>query len=105
MFAVNLRARISSQESSLQKHSVDPQVLIHDSDAAQCIKVITVLSVPSYLARNFPRALDKLFTLPALPLQVLSSIAQKTFLFKHLMPHLCLEVFKARLGRTMRNLI
>lgn len=105
MIAVNFRARISSQESSLLKHSVDTQAIIRDPDAAQCIKVIMVLSIPSYLARNFLRSLGKVFTLPVLPLWVLSCIAQRTYLFKHLMPHACLEVFKARLDRTPGNLI
>lgn len=78
MFAVNLGVRISSQRSSLLNHSVDPQALIHDPGAAQCINVIINLSIPSYLARNFPRSLDKLFTLPVLPSQMLSSIAQRS---------------------------
>ena len=43
MSAVDLRARVPSQGPSLLKLSAHPHALIHDPDAAQCMKVIIVL--------------------------------------------------------------
>lgn len=43
MSAVDLRARIPSQGSSLLQLSAHPHALIHDPDVAQCMKAIIVL--------------------------------------------------------------
>lgn len=43
MSAVDLGTRILSQRSSLLNPGMHPHALIHDSDAAQCMKVIIAL--------------------------------------------------------------
>lgn len=70
MSAQDLRVLILSQESILGKH---PHAFIHDPDAAQCMKVSTVLCIPLYLAKNLPRSSDTFLTLPSLTCQAFAS--------------------------------